>query len=251
MVLIADRIGPATTQAALALIEAALDARAPRTRALHLAELGVLEQTGDNAAVGAAARAGWPRRFPENDGVAEALIRWHLRGRRHRRRRGDAARPGRGAAAPARPERIAAELALVQFLLELRGAEAARAELERLVAGGRRAPRPYRRALAGLERRRGPHRGAASPRSQALIDGAEPSDERRDTQVELARHPRGHRATRPARDALVDAVLAEDAGHVAALKLRAAAADRGRPARGGDPRPAHRAEPGAATMPRS
>ena len=53
-----------------------------------------------------------------------------------------------------------------------------------------------------------------------IVATSEPSDDRRDTQVALAgiRDAQGDAA---GRDALLDAVLAEDPGHVAALKLRA------------------------------
>ena len=59
MVLIADRIRAGDNAAALALIAAA-EAHAPKDEGLALAKLGVLEQIGDGAAVGAQLGP-WPR----------------------------------------------------------------------------------------------------------------------------------------------------------------------------------------------
>ena len=129
-----------------------------------------------------------------------------------------------------------AALTLAQFLLEVRGADAARAELQARIAADRRRhrtnadttadtaaggdPRPFQRALAGLDFSQGRNEaGIAALRE--LLDGAEP----------LRRHPR------PAGGAGPDAGRDRGAGrerrrssrpcspsdptHVAALKLHA------------------------------
>ncbi len=215
MVLIADRMRAGDNAAALGLIETAL-AGAPEDESLHLVKLAALERSGDRDAVGAELER-MTELFPENDSVTQALIQWHLQ-------TGDidAAEPllrARAAAAAAgAPERIAADLALVQALYQTRGADAARTELDRLVAESPESI-PYARARAGLEVSEGEtETGIAELR--AIIDGSEPSDARRDTQVTLAQvlEQSGDAAGAAA---LVDAVLAEDSTHVGALKLRA------------------------------
>ena len=215
MVLIAERMGAGDAEGALALVDAAL-AIAPEDEGLHLARLAVIERTGDRAAVGEQL-VRMARLFPDNDGVAVALIQWHLQAGDI-----DAAEPllrARAAAqVPGTPERIAADLALAQALLETRGAAAARGELEQLIAAAAD-PTPYRRVLAGLDVSQGrTEAGIAALR--AIIAGAEASDERRDTQIELARIL-AETGDTAASGELVDAVIAEDPGHVAALKLRA------------------------------
>jgi predicted Zn-dependent protease len=210
-VLIADRIAEGDNAAALTLVEEALRL-APDDEGLALAKLQILERMGDAAGVGAelAKLAG---RFPENAGIRDALVRWHVADGDL-----DAAEKLLREASAAAPAEAETQLRLVQFLGELRGPQAARAELERLIAAAAD-PAPYARALAGLDYAEGRVEEAVKA-LEALIAGAEPSDERRDTQVALAqiRDARGEPA---ARDALVAAVLAEDAGHVEALKLDA------------------------------
>jgi tetratricopeptide (TPR) repeat protein len=213
MVLVADRMQAGDPRAALGLVEAGLGL-APGDETLHLAKLAVLE--GDRAAVGdqLARMAGL---FPENDAVALARIEWHLQGGDI-----DAAEPllrARAAAqAPGSPERVAADLALVQALAGARGMQAARAELEALAAAA--ADRvPYARTLAGLDVAEGrTAEGVAALRG--IVAETEPSDQRRDTQVALAAILEETGAAEES-DALLEAVLEEDPGHVAALKLRA------------------------------
>ncbi len=215
MVLIADRMRAEDDAGAIELIETALQG-APKEESLHLVKLAVLERRGDDAAVGAEL-VRMTELFPENEAVAQARIQWHLRSGDI-----DAAEPLMRARADATaagtPERTAADLALVQALYQTRGADAARGELDRLVAA---APEsiPYRRARAGVEVSEG-DAAAGVAALKAIIDGAAPSDERRDTQVVLAQVllATGDAAGAAA---LVDAVLAEDATQVAALKLRA------------------------------
>jgi tetratricopeptide (TPR) repeat protein len=215
MVLVADRMQAGDAAAALGLVEAGLGL-APGDETLHLARLAVLESLGDRAAVGdqLEAMAGL---FPENDAVALARIERHLQA-------GDigAAEPllrARAAALPpGSPERVAADLALVQALGATRGMQAARAELEALAAAAADQV-PYARALAGLDVAEGrTAEGVAALRR--IVAETEPSDGRRDTQVALAATLSETGDTQGS-DALVEAVLAEDPGHVAALKLRA------------------------------
>jgi predicted Zn-dependent protease len=214
MVLIADRMNAGDPAGALAQADTAL-AQAPADEGLHLVRLAALERLGADAGVGAAL-ARMAELFPDNPGVMQARVQWHLR-------QGDMA--GAEAALRARAARdpAAAEPALtvVQFLYETAGAEAARAELDRLAAEAAD-PLPFRRARAGLDFAEGDREGAAAG-LRALLEGAEPSDATRDVEAELA-GMLGAMGDAAGRDALIAAVLEADPGHVAALKLRARAA---------------------------
>lgn len=211
MIVIADRVNGGDFQGALPLIETAL-AQAPEEEGLHLVKLSVLENLGDSAAMGEQLKL-MVDLFPENPNFRQALIRWHLR-------EGDAesAEQILRTVAAAAPEDPDAAMAVVRFLLDTRGAEAARAELENLAAA-RANPVPFRRALAVLAFSEGDTEGGVAG-LRALIEETEPSDDRRDTQVALAQML-GQTGDAAGRDALVDAVLTEDGGHVEALKLRA------------------------------
>jgi predicted Zn-dependent protease len=214
MVLIAEAMNAGDAAGALARADAAL-AATPGDEGLELVRLAALERLGDDDGVGAQLdrMAGL---FPDNPGLDRARVQWSLR-------RGDPA----GAEAVLRdraardPAAAEPALAVVQFLYETAGAAAARAELDRLTAAAAD-PLPFRRVRAGLDFAEG-EREAAIAALRGLVDGAEPSDAVRDVQAELAAmlDATGDAA---GRDALLATVLAEDPGHVAALKLRARAA---------------------------
>jgi tetratricopeptide (TPR) repeat protein len=232
LVLVADRLRAKDTAGALARVEDGL-ATVPSDEGLHLARLALLEEKGDTAAVGDEL-ATMNRLFPANEGVQTALVQWHLRN-------GDAdeaERVLRAAAGPAQSARESAgksaggnagadpgpALALAQFLLEVKGPDAARAELAaRAAAAGEGAGRaPYVRAAAGLDFAEGRH-DAAIAALRDLLAGLPPGDESRNLEIVLA----GMLAATGKQEesaALVEKVLAEDHTHVAALKLRARAA---------------------------
>jgi tetratricopeptide (TPR) repeat protein len=211
MILIADRMNENDPEGALAEIDAGL-AEAPEDDGLHLTRLAALEQIGDNAATGAQL-VRMAELFPENQGVREALIQWHLR-------EGDldAAEELLRAEAARTPDDPEGALTVVQFLYELRGAEAARAELERLVAT-ETVPGAFTRALARLDFAEG-RRDEAIAALRGLTEGVEPSNEVRDIQAVLAQMLEATGDT-DGRDALVETILAGDPQHVEALKLRA------------------------------
>jgi tetratricopeptide (TPR) repeat protein len=218
MVLIADRLNAGAPSEALPIVDAAL-ARTPEDKGLHLVRLAALEAAGDVAGAGDALRrmAGL---FPDDPGVRRGLIQWHLR-------EGDpngAEAVLRAAAARAQGDPQPA-LTLAQFLLEIRGPGPARAELEARIAaataeGGD--PRPFQRALAGLDFADG-RREEAIAALERLLEGAEPSDATRDLQVALA-GMLGATGAAEASAALLETVLAGDPANVEALKLRARAA---------------------------
>lgn len=226
LVLVSDRLQAGDTAGALAGVEAGL-AAVPGDEGLHLARLALLEEKGDDDAVGDEL-ATMNRLFPENAGARTALVQWHLRNGRpdaaeavlRAAADGPAEAAGDGAAAPG------PALALAQFLLEVKGPAAARAELVARAAAadpaGTAGRAPYVRALAGLDFADG-RPDAAIAALRDLVAGMAPGDGRRDTEVALAEMLTA--AGQPAESAaLVETVLAEDRTHVGALKLRARAA---------------------------
>lgn len=244
LVLVSDRLQAKDVAGGLAAVEEGL-AATPDDEGLHLARLALLEEKGDDAAANAAVGAELAtmnRLFPENEGARTALVQWHLRNGAP-----DAAEAVLRAAADAPGAGSGPALTLAQFLLEVRGPEAARAELAARIAAagpdtgpntgpdtnpGARAP--YVRALAGLDFAEG-RTDAGIAAMRALVagmgpgnesgnaTGSESGDPRRDAEVDLA----GMLAATGQQTesaALIEAVLAEDRTHVGALKLRARAA---------------------------
>ena len=215
MLLVWDRWERGDFAAMHTLIDAGLEV-SPESWELHSARFWLLEREGDSAAVGEQLHR-MAELYPDNDMVLQWLTGWHLQ-------EGDvdaAEAVLRARTATIRadtPERTEADLRLVHFLLDVRGREAARAELERLAAEASDA-HPYRRALAGLEMDAGNVERAVAMLEE-IISTAEPSDARRDSQVVLAEILLATGRVEES-EALVEAVLAEDANHVGSLKLRA------------------------------
>ena len=174
--------------------------------------LAALEAAGDTAGAGAELDR-MAELFPDDAGVRRGLIQWHLR-----EGDPDGAEAVLRAAAARSPDDPQPALTLAQFLLEIRGPEAARAELEARIAAAAD-PRPFQRALAGLDFAQGrPEAGIAALRQ--LLEGAEPSDATRDLQLALAQMLAETGAAEESAS-LVATVLAGDPNHVEALKLRA------------------------------
>ena len=218
MVLIADRLNAGAPKEALALADAALVA-SPADQGLHLVRLAALEAIGDQAGSGEELKR-MAVLFPDDPGVRKALIQWHMRAGDP-----DGAEAVLREVADRTPSDPQAGLTLVQFLLQVRGPEAAQKELEARIATASD-PRPFQRALAGLDFSQGRH-DAAIAALRKLLEGAQPSDATRDLQVTLAAmlDETGGGAES---GMLIDTVLAGDPNNVAALKLharRAVAAD--------------------------
>ena len=229
MVLIADRLNAGAPKAALPLIDAALE-RTPGDQGLHLVRLATLEQLGDQPGSGAELER-MAALFPDDLGVRQALVQWHLRA-------GDPAGAEavlRAAAArtPADPQAV---LTLAQFLLEVRGADAARAELQARIAAATPAatdtnadttadtaaggdPRPFQRALAGLDFSQG-RKEAGIAALRQLLEGATASDGTRDLQVALAQMLAETGALAES-GGLIATVLEGDPNNLDALKLHA------------------------------
>lgn len=224
MVLIADRLNAGAPAEAIPLIEAGLRS-APADENLHMARLAALEQLGNTAETGAELRR-MAELFPSNDGVTQALIQWYLR-----EKDPDGAEAVLRATAAKTPDDPKAALAVAQFLLETRGADAAIAELDTRIATAAD-PTPFQRARAGLDFTQG-RTDQAIATLRGLLVGAEPSDSTRDLQVSLAEmlaesaDKSSDRTAEASRNGIAEAsallgtVIAGDGNNIAALKLRA------------------------------
>ncbi|WP_347311610.1 tetratricopeptide repeat protein [Defluviimonas sp. SAOS-178_SWC] len=185
---------------------------APTDRALLAQRLSVHAALGDDAAVEEGLRD-MVALFPDSPEMGQALVRWYVS-----RGETDKAEAHLRARIKAGSEDQGPTLELVRFLAEQRGPEAAVAELERVIASGA-STSVYRAARAGFIFDLG-QRDAAIAEMQELVKDAPPSDESRRTKVGLARMLTITGNAVGAR-ALVEEVLAEDAGDAEALKLKA------------------------------
>jgi cellulose synthase operon protein C len=211
MVVIAERMAAQNFAEALVHADAALTVD-PANEDLNLARLAVVEQLGDNAAVGDQLKR-MVELFPDNAGLRRALVTWHLRA-------GDnaAAEALLRETAERAPDDPEGFLTVAQFLLETQGQDAARTELERLIET-RPEPRPYLQALAQLDFAAG-RREEAIASLRSLVEGQETTPDIRELQATLAQLllETGEEAEA---EALTESILAADPLHVAALKMRA------------------------------
>ena len=188
--------------------------QSPDLLEFNMLKLRLLVVQGDQAAVGKQLQDMFSR-FPDNEQVRGLLISWYMQ-------QGDMA----GAEAVLRklaektPADPAPWLTLVQFLQQTQGADAAMAELDRLIAAGGEKVALYRATRAALqfEANQDP---AAIAEMEAILRDAPPSDETRNMKLALAKMLAATKNTVGAR-AQVEEVLAEDATNVEALKMRAA-----------------------------
>lgn len=197
--------------AALSSVDVALE-NEPLDRQMNQLKLTILAQMEDMAGLGDHLRD-MVERFPENREVRTALVRWYLANddadgaesfvRRLVARAGDD---------------IAPRLALVQFLSQVRGNDAALAETELLIDEGLDND-TFGLLKASLLFDSG-QQDVAISQIEGLIAGRESTDTVRDMKTTLARMylvtGRGDDAR-----AIVETVLAEDPVNTNALKLRA------------------------------
>jgi len=201
--------------AAMSQVELALDSD-PTRLDFHKLKADLLSRKGDTAAVGAQLQEMYER-FPENEDVGNALIRWFLMQRDF-----DGAvafLQGKAGADDSDPE---LHLPVINLLRTAKGPEAARAELDRLIAANEGSPNAgfYTAVRAALDFDAG-ERDAAIATIEGVLKGAEPSDQTRKIKVMLAQMLGATGDSVGAR-ARIEEVLAEDASNVAALKMRAA-----------------------------
>jgi len=213
-VLIDQALAGPEPAAAMPLIEAAIAAE-PMALEFHMLKLRLLAMAEDAPATGAHLRA-MAERFPDNAEVKRALIGWYLAQRDIagaeeflRREAGDPKGPAEG------------HVAVVQLLQAAKGRDAARAELQALLAANAGTPNAdlYAALLATLDFEEG-RTAEAIAAIEAIVAAAQPSDQTRRLKVTQARmlDATGNRVGARAR---VEEVLAEDPSDVEALKLRA------------------------------
>jgi tetratricopeptide (TPR) repeat protein len=207
--------GP-SPQEALPELEAGL-ALAPDQLEWQMLKLRLLTTAGDTAAVGRQLAAMYEI-FPDDSRIRALLISWYMQegdldGAEAflRRLAADAAASGE-AVSPA-------ALAVVQFLQQTRGPEAAMAEVERLIATDP-SNAAFQATRAGLDFEAG-NREAAVAALETLLKDAPETDEIRNIKVIQARMLQATGNNVGAR-ARIEEVLASDPGHVGALKMKAA-----------------------------
>lgn len=194
----------------------ALDAAitlAPDQRELHNRRLGVLNELGDHDAITAGLR-GMVDRFPDDINIRNTLLNWHMS-------RGETEAAEAFLRDQIDPDADApdAQVALVQFLIQVHGPQTARAELDQLLATEPAHAATYRALRAALVFDAG-ETEAAIAEMERLVGGAAPSPDINDARITLARmlvatdNPVGARAQ-------VEEVLANDLTHVDATKLKA------------------------------
>lgn len=196
---------------ALDAADRALDAH-PDDPQLNQTKLNILSRLEDLAGLGQHLKV-MVERFPANQEVRTALVRWYIANddvdgaeafvREVVARSGDAVEP---------------RIALVQFLTQLRGPEAAIAELDRLIEQGVATDtlRLYRATMVFDSG----ERQQAIATLEDMIDGRETSDTVLEMKTTLARMLVVDGAQDRARRIVAD-VLAEDDGNVDALKMQA------------------------------
>ncbi len=210
-IIVDDLIRGQNYDEALVELNAAIEV-APDDRSLLAQRLSVHAALGDDVAV-EEALIDMVARFPDSPEMGQALVRWYVS-----RDETDKAEAYLRAQIKPGSEDPAPVLDLVRFLAEQRGPEAAVAELEQVIASGSASP-IYRAARAGFIFDLG-QRDAAIAEMQDIVKDAPPSEEERRSKVGLARMLTVTGNAVGAR-ALVEEVLAEDAGDVEALKLKA------------------------------
>lgn len=215
-VLLDERVRAGDWEGALAVTEAGLEAT-PEDAELWRARLGLLQELGREDEIGPQLRA-MVERFPEDEETRRTLIQWLVAEGEIEEAESflrsliepDADEPG-------------ARVTLVRFLEQLRGPEAALAELDRMLAEGVPDPALFRSMRAALLFDEG-RREEAIAAMEAILAETDPEEapEGRldEVRVSLARmlvaegNPVGARA-------LVEEVLASDPNQVEALKLLA------------------------------
>jgi tetratricopeptide (TPR) repeat protein len=215
-ILIADRTDGPDPQSAMPLLEAAIAAE-PGVIDYHMMKLRLLAQAEDAAGTGAQLKD-MIARFPENAEVKGAMIAWYLS-----QKDIDGAEAFLRQQAGADTAAPDGHVAVIQLLQAAKGPEAARTEVERLLAANQGTPNAdlYGALLATLDFEAGQQAGAVAA-MEAILEKAAPSDQTRRLKIMLARMLESTGNAVGAR-ARIEEVLAEDATMVEALKMRAAA----------------------------
>ena len=210
-VIIDDLIRAQSLDQALTELDAAIRL-SPHETILYAQRLSVFAALGDNAAV-ETGLIDMVAKFPDAPEMREALLRWYLS-----RKELDKAEEHLRTQAKVPAGDPAALIALIRFLGEYRGAEAAIAELDMAIAAGNSVP-VFSSARAGFRFDQGDRDGAIVE-MENILKSVEPGEEARSIKIGLARMQLATGNSVAAR-ALVEDVLAEDSGQIEALKLKA------------------------------
>lgn len=186
----------------------------PENRLRHQQKLTYLVEKGDMAAVEAQLLA-MIQQFPE-DRVAKAdLVRFYLT-----QKQPEKAKDFLRRLAEASPDDPAPQVDLIRFLQLQEGLDAARVELDRVIATGRD-PLVFRVLRASLDFDAGKRDEAIAEMREVLAGVTTPDDQSRDTAVQLARMLLSTGDEEGAR-AEIKQVLIQDPAHPAALVVNAA-----------------------------
>ncbi|MDE9451606.1 tetratricopeptide repeat protein [Aliiroseovarius sp. Z3] len=197
---------------ALQAVDAALE-YAPESTEFLQKRLGVLYAINDSDAIEQQLTR-MVETFPENQQMLAALVQWQIS-----RGNTDQAEALLRERVDPQDESPEAGATLVRFLSEFRGSDAAKAELDKLIASGSPHQALYRSLRASINFDTGNQQEAIAE-MQAILDGAEPSASTDNVKVGLARmldatgNPVGARA-------MIEEVLERDSTHTEALKRRA------------------------------
>lgn len=191
----------------------ALIEKHPEAQEFYRSRLQVLARLGREEAVEQTLRQ-IVDRFPEDEESKALLVRYYL----SREEIGKAEEFLREEAEIEGENQQARRLTLVRFLREVRGRDAALAEIERLIEAGIE-PEKFRAMRAALQFEAG-EREQAIADLRALLADAEPSGQTRENKILLAGLLQATGNEVGARQ-LVEEVLSEDPGMIPALKMRA------------------------------
>ena len=198
--------------AALAAIDAGLELS--EDRGLYMLRLGILEQMGQDAEIITQLKD-MAIRFPDQ-ALHRVLVNRYI----SRDQISEAEAYLRERAAEGEGETSETQLELIAFLAQRVSSDAAIAEIDRILAETTENRALYRSVRAGLDFDAG-NREAAIVEMEAILEGAEPSEETDRIKVALAQMliQSGNSVGARAR---VEEVLEHDPSQVAALKLKAA-----------------------------
>lgn len=186
----------------------------PDNRLRYAQRLALLVEQGDMAAVEEHLRATIAQ-FPEDQPAKRDLISFLMS--QNQPDKAEAYLRELAAAAPA--DQPGPRVDLLRFIEIQQGTQAAREELGRIIADGGD-PLLFGSMLAGFDFRDGKTAEAIAAVRRLLENVTEPSDLSRDVQVQLARMLLAT-GDEPGANQQADEVLAQNAAHIGALKLRA------------------------------
>lgn len=187
--------------------------RTPEDLSLNVVKLGIAEQLGDPEPVGQQLKI-LVRMFPETNQFRSSLTAWHMG-----RNETDEAEAQLRELAANNPEDVRWALDLVRFLGSIKGPEAARVELERLIASDH-PHAEFQFALAAIDISEGDS-DEAMERLRGVIAKSGDTADGFKARVEVARYLI-RSGDREAGFAEIDYILEKDPRNVSALGIRAA-----------------------------